>query len=167
MGCLCCVVEQTFRVTTVSTDSGVYDPTATVYNLSVANHHTYYVLAGNTPVLVHNCGGGPINTNAEGIDHALQRHFSTGEQSAGKSLFDDSEMPHQLAAQAEGTPFAFRQNNGRVQPVVPDAGRQIGGDRTTGNATRTYTVAAEANGDMVTMFQGLPGTLGTPIRCCC
>jgi hypothetical protein len=28
-------------------------------------------------------------------------------------------------------------------------------------------VVAEANGDMVTMFQGLPGTLGTPIRCCC
>ncbi len=28
----------------------------TAYNLSVANLHTYYVLAGNTPVLVHNTG---------------------------------------------------------------------------------------------------------------
>ncbi|MDK0520034.1 polymorphic toxin-type HINT domain-containing protein [Streptomyces sp. ML-6] len=27
----------------------------TVYNLTVANFHTYYVLAGSTPVLVHNC----------------------------------------------------------------------------------------------------------------
>ncbi len=27
-------------------------------NLTVANIHTYYVLAGTTPVLVHNCGGG-------------------------------------------------------------------------------------------------------------
>jgi hypothetical protein len=26
-------------------------------NLTVADLHTYYVLAGNTPVLVHNCGG--------------------------------------------------------------------------------------------------------------
>ncbi|MGE6955068.1 polymorphic toxin-type HINT domain-containing protein [Staphylococcus capitis] len=27
------------------------------YNLSVAGIHTYYVLAGDTPILVHNCGG--------------------------------------------------------------------------------------------------------------
>ncbi|SCF30097.1 intein C-terminal splicing region/intein N-terminal splicing region/RHS repeat-associated core domain-containing protein [Micromonospora chokoriensis] len=31
---------------------------ATVHNLTVANTHTYYVIAGTTPVLVHNCGGG-------------------------------------------------------------------------------------------------------------
>ncbi|MFF4299679.1 polymorphic toxin-type HINT domain-containing protein [Streptomyces vinaceus] len=30
---------------------------ATVHNLTVADLHTYYVLAGATPVLVHNCGG--------------------------------------------------------------------------------------------------------------
>ncbi|MCH0568561.1 ricin-type beta-trefoil lectin domain protein [Streptomyces sp. MUM 136J] len=29
--------------------------TATVHNLTVGDVHTYYVLAGNTPVLVHNC----------------------------------------------------------------------------------------------------------------
>ncbi|MCG5465869.1 ricin-type beta-trefoil lectin domain protein [Micromonospora sp. MED01] len=29
---------------------------ATVHNLTVANTHTYYVLAGTMPVLVHNCG---------------------------------------------------------------------------------------------------------------
>ncbi|TDC73098.1 polymorphic toxin-type HINT domain-containing protein, partial [Streptomyces hainanensis] len=32
--------------------------TTTVHNLTVAADHTYYVLAGATPVLVHNCGGG-------------------------------------------------------------------------------------------------------------
>jgi RHS repeat-associated protein len=37
-----------------------------VYNLSIDTAHTYYALAGNTPVLVHNCGGsvvrhGPMN----------------------------------------------------------------------------------------------------------
>ncbi|MBG0855073.1 ricin-type beta-trefoil lectin domain protein [Streptomyces spinoverrucosus] len=31
---------------------------ATVHNLTVSNLHTYYVLAGATPVLVHNCGEG-------------------------------------------------------------------------------------------------------------
>nr|WP_158647538.1 polymorphic toxin type 30 domain-containing protein [Actinoplanes sp. ATCC 53533] len=30
---------------------------AAVHNLTVSDLHTYYVLAGNTPVLVHNCGG--------------------------------------------------------------------------------------------------------------
>ncbi|MGW1642561.1 polymorphic toxin-type HINT domain-containing protein [Streptomyces lavendulae] len=30
---------------------------ATVHNLTVADLHTYYVLAGAAPVLVHNCGG--------------------------------------------------------------------------------------------------------------
>ncbi|MFJ8665577.1 ricin-type beta-trefoil lectin domain protein [Streptomyces sp. NPDC093600] len=30
---------------------------ATVHNLTVSDLHTYYVLAGATPVLVHNCGG--------------------------------------------------------------------------------------------------------------
>ncbi|MFF4155901.1 polymorphic toxin-type HINT domain-containing protein [Streptomyces sp. NPDC001678] len=33
--------------------------TASVNNLTVADLHTYYVLAGGTPLLVHNCGGGP------------------------------------------------------------------------------------------------------------
>ncbi|MCZ9348131.1 HINT domain-containing protein, partial [Streptomyces sp. TRM76130] len=31
---------------------------ATVHNLTVSDLHTYYVLAGATPVSVHNCGGG-------------------------------------------------------------------------------------------------------------
>ncbi|WP_158754718.1 ricin-type beta-trefoil lectin domain protein [Streptomyces sp. NRRL F-2580] len=33
-------------------------PRSTVHNLTIADLHTYYVLAGATPVLVHNCGGG-------------------------------------------------------------------------------------------------------------
>ncbi|MEU2155053.1 polymorphic toxin-type HINT domain-containing protein [Streptomyces sp. NPDC019396] len=32
--------------------------TATVYNLTVDELHTYYALAGNTATLVHNCGRG-------------------------------------------------------------------------------------------------------------
>ncbi|GAA5178696.1 polymorphic toxin-type HINT domain-containing protein [Rugosimonospora acidiphila] len=37
----------------VSTDA--YTLTTTVYNLTIDGVHTYYVLAGDTPVLVHNC----------------------------------------------------------------------------------------------------------------
>lgn len=38
---------------------------ATVHNLTVANIHTYYVVAGNTPVLVHNCNGSTNSHNAD------------------------------------------------------------------------------------------------------
>ncbi|WP_326557205.1 polymorphic toxin-type HINT domain-containing protein [Micromonospora sp. NBC_01796] len=38
-------------------DIAAYGALATVYNLTVEDIHTYYVVAGNTPVLVHNCGG--------------------------------------------------------------------------------------------------------------
>ncbi|TDC41445.1 ricin-type beta-trefoil lectin domain protein [Micromonospora sp. KC213] len=52
-------------------------PQARVHNLTVANTHTYYVVAGNTPVLVHNCGGldwtkAKIQTN--GVD-AVEKHL--------------------------------------------------------------------------------------------
>jgi RHS repeat-associated protein len=43
----------TATVTAVHTHPGV----ATMRDLTIANTHTYYVIAGNTPVLVHNCGG--------------------------------------------------------------------------------------------------------------
>lgn len=35
---------------------------ATVRNLTVERDHTYYVLAGNTPVLVHNCDIGTLHS---------------------------------------------------------------------------------------------------------
>lgn len=48
---------------------------ATVRNLIVATVHTYYVLAGDTPVLVHNCGGGFKNgVSADEIDD-INRSF--------------------------------------------------------------------------------------------
>ncbi len=36
---------------------------AAAYDLTVDGLHTYYVLAGNTPVLVHNDGGGGLQDN--------------------------------------------------------------------------------------------------------
>ncbi|WP_405958962.1 polymorphic toxin-type HINT domain-containing protein [Streptomyces sp. NBC_00868] len=52
--------------TTLRTDEGTaatiaqtrtYRAVNETYNLTIADLHTYYVLAGATPVLVHNCGG--------------------------------------------------------------------------------------------------------------
>ncbi|MFE7838443.1 polymorphic toxin-type HINT domain-containing protein [Streptomyces sp. NPDC057474] len=54
-------------------------PLATVYNLSVSNVHTYYVLAGSEPVLVHNCSVSP---------HQLERTESLG-GAADRKIVDD------------------------------------------------------------------------------
>ncbi|GGM29568.1 ricin-type beta-trefoil lectin domain protein [Micromonospora yangpuensis] len=43
---------------------------ATVHNLTTTNTHTYHVLAGTTPVLVHNCGGREsLSDNSYEWDH--------------------------------------------------------------------------------------------------
>jgi hypothetical protein len=69
---------------------------ATAYNLTVDDIHTYYVLAGETPVLVHNCGGGP---GRDLIDGDAQYHIITGNRTggghkwpgqAGKTVFPSS-----------------------------------------------------------------------------
>ncbi|MFJ2416133.1 LamG-like jellyroll fold domain-containing protein [Streptomyces brevispora] len=43
---------------TVVIDTKAYTASRTTYDLSIDGLHTYYVLAGETPVLVHNCGPG-------------------------------------------------------------------------------------------------------------
>jgi RHS repeat-associated protein len=47
-------------------------PSTTVHNLTVANLHTYYVLAGATPVLVHNCGGARFEVDSSGVASDLE-----------------------------------------------------------------------------------------------
>ncbi|MGH9895887.1 MAG: polymorphic toxin-type HINT domain-containing protein, partial [bacterium] len=49
--------------------------TTTVHNLTIADIHTYYVLAGNTPVLVHNCNG-ISGWTQHGADQAAARGIS-------------------------------------------------------------------------------------------
>jgi RHS repeat-associated protein len=65
---------------------------ATAYNLTVNNLHTYYVLAGKTPVLVHNCGnsnyeaGGKHGSTARGS----VRGTNSAEPSNGQGALDNS-----------------------------------------------------------------------------
>jgi hypothetical protein len=84
---------------------------AAAYNLTVADLHTYYVLAGNTPVLVHNTNGcwpglDDLSASAArpakgGLTHAgreYQKHMGRGElpkvpgkqlDTAGQDYLDD------------------------------------------------------------------------------
>ncbi|GLH99934.1 polymorphic toxin-type HINT domain-containing protein [Phytohabitans aurantiacus] len=50
----------------------VYGAIATVHNLTVRDIHTYYVIAGKTPVLVHNCGDGLLHPGRNGADDSPQ-----------------------------------------------------------------------------------------------
>ncbi len=94
------------RVITVRTHPGSAD----MYNLTVQQLHTYYVLAGATPVLVHNssCGGGlevlrdwssqrfqfgnqQFLLDRAGMTHILERHapdYWDGSVKAQQSFFD-------------------------------------------------------------------------------
>ncbi|MEU9625181.1 hypothetical protein, partial [Streptomyces sp. NPDC048155] len=47
-------------------DAKAYTAHRTTYDLSIDGLHTYYVLAGATPVLVHNCGNGAESPAFEG-----------------------------------------------------------------------------------------------------
>jgi hypothetical protein len=49
--------------TVVITGNRAFTKHARTYNLTVDDLHTYYVLAGQTPVLVHNSGAGPDPTS--------------------------------------------------------------------------------------------------------
>lgn len=52
-----------------------------VHNLTVAKDHTYYVLVGTVPVLVHNCGGeGPLDHVALGMRDSDLKGFSDNVQ---------------------------------------------------------------------------------------
>ncbi|MFJ2558274.1 MULTISPECIES: polymorphic toxin-type HINT domain-containing protein [unclassified Streptomyces] len=58
-------------------------PDETVYNLTVGDLHTYYVLAGATPVLVHNCNENIIS-NADGFDNSAElSQVATGDVYSG------------------------------------------------------------------------------------
>ena len=77
-----------------------------------------------------------------------------GLQSAGKSLFGAGENVSALTRAAESvTPVL--QRGGNFERIV-NAGRVIGVDRVTGQATSKYTVITNAAGELVTMFPGKP-----------
>ncbi|MFD0350884.1 polymorphic toxin-type HINT domain-containing protein [Kitasatospora aburaviensis] len=136
------------------------------YNLTVRDLHTYYVLAGNTPVLVHNSGGLCAGEDAYRIDeHVKPRHTSSGDKTDGKSIFNDGEDLYVLARGSDGKIGQYQSNTGRIQYVV-DAGRIIGTDK-NGLPTRFYTIIRTARpemyetdyldfGDLVTMHPGTP-----------
>jgi hypothetical protein len=92
-----------------------------------------------------------IKVTWKGLLHVIQRH-SGG--MAGKSFFGDSAAVTGLVKAAEAVAPAAQAGGNFVRIV--DAGRTIGTDVTTGQATSIYTVITNKAGELVTAFPGRP-----------
>ncbi|MFG3714378.1 polymorphic toxin-type HINT domain-containing protein [Micromonospora sp. NPDC047730] len=105
-----------------------YQRNLTVHNLTVANVHTFYVLAGDTPVLVHNCAmkrgakalkGIKVPNSYEGLDiaHVRRNHVLGGAGvTSGKDLW-----PAKITdAELESIARAALRNNPRVVGYDPE-----------------------------------------------
>jgi RHS repeat-associated protein len=85
--------------TATATVTGVrnYHATATTYDLTIANLHTYYVEAGDTPVLVHNCDvvGHPSACTCDtgGVPKVRNGALAGGEHPKTGVPFDDNGFP--------------------------------------------------------------------------
>ncbi|MFF9635483.1 polymorphic toxin-type HINT domain-containing protein, partial [Streptomyces bacillaris] len=95
-----------------------YSLAATTYNLSVAEVHTYYVLAGNTPVLVHNSDGwcGIWQSEFDSLPRGKQGHVrEMPDERAMRDAFErwtaDAE---QLPARGPKIPDVYRLEDGTV-----------------------------------------------------
>jgi RHS repeat-associated protein len=55
-----------------------------VHNLTIHHTHTYYVIAGTTPVLVHNCGGARFAVDSNGVATDLDSNPLRGTQYTDK-----------------------------------------------------------------------------------
>jgi RHS repeat-associated protein len=100
-------------------------------------------------------GRAGITATEERLTHVLERHFPGGAESAGKSLFNAGEDVSALMRGAESVNPVAQKVGTNFQRVV-HAGRIIGVDRTTGQATAVYTVITYSAGNMVAMFPGMP-----------
>ncbi|MFF6811836.1 polymorphic toxin-type HINT domain-containing protein [Streptomyces sp. NPDC012403] len=92
---------------------------ATVHNLTVTDLHTYYVLAGDLPVLVHNSGGGPDVTGIQNLhgmslddahDYLESKGFTLNSWSDGKG----GKGGYMTYRGSDGSKITIRDTDGRV-----------------------------------------------------
>ncbi|MGW0819710.1 ricin-type beta-trefoil lectin domain protein [Streptomyces sp. NPDC002845] len=99
----------------------------TVHNLTISDHHTYYVLAGQTPVLVHNCGG---RVKSADWHHIFNRH-SASSRHPGKSKFMTDNTSTIRSQVEEALKYGTRKPNGLKGGHLHeyDFGKTVGYDR--------------------------------------
>nr|WP_238362171.1 polymorphic toxin-type HINT domain-containing protein [Actinopolymorpha pittospori] len=115
--------------------------TDTAYNLTIANIHTYYVLAGRTAVLVHNDGGFDWEKGLED----LKKGWDPGD-------LDDDGYHAPRGNQAENKEFkgAMREVERSLGRQITPAERRSLHDRITGQGYDFHRIVEEGKG----MFGG-------------
>ncbi|QSB13578.1 hypothetical protein JQS43_18590 [Natronosporangium hydrolyticum] len=102
------------------TSTEQYTTTADVYNLTVADIHTYYVIAGDTPILVHNC-----NTWS-GSNRLAEKHKKHGTEMGAQSEREYAEGAIDLTCLCDGgRPGVVRRTNsvsGKTYHYDPQTG---------------------------------------------
>ncbi|MCF6526090.1 DNRLRE domain-containing protein [Streptomyces sp. JJ36] len=108
-----------------------------VYNLTIADTHTYYVLAGETPVLVHNTNA-PIGCGLNGEPIYDIPAGSSGGPGAGQRIPADMLRDYNIGVNADPslpTPLCSYCRTNPAQAVDHVEPRVRGGDLTDANTT--------------------------------
>ncbi|MCW3844991.1 polymorphic toxin-type HINT domain-containing protein [Micromonospora yasonensis] len=100
-----------------------------VHNLTVEGIHTYYVFAGNTPVLVHNCGSGTRDGAGMSDDELLQAAQDLRDEFA-QSVTGKKYSPASVTAgyNVETRQFAAGHSTGNGNCAEVCVINQLGGD---------------------------------------
>ncbi|MCA2217520.1 polymorphic toxin-type HINT domain-containing protein [Jidongwangia harbinensis] len=130
------------------------DEVTTVFNLTVAGMHTYYVAAGNTPLLVHNANCVPAMLDEASEKYVKEKHVTGGPKvEDSKGVFDDTVDLDDLVDEANKCPCNGPNKDGHYEreakadkPVgrtSKDSGAQI---------TSCYMVVQDRWGGVRTMY---------------
>jgi hypothetical protein len=112
---------------------------ALVFNLEVGFTHTYTVLAGQTPFVVHNCNDASIS--GKGLAHIMKGHGALA-TAAGKSRFNTHNVGNikKIVAQVVKKGNRLSNPNGKGHLHELDFGRKIGTDKRGHSVTRVRVV---------------------------
>jgi hypothetical protein len=106
-------------------------------NLTVDRIHTYYVLAGNTPVLVHNCGGAAagwagkadfsdIKTMSKKFDaHAADFGIVGNRNKANLGAYETAMRDHMTAPGTKIYRFNYRGQGPAVGFIDPSTNKMV------------------------------------------
>ncbi|MGW7433212.1 HYD1 signature containing ADP-ribosyltransferase family protein [Streptomyces sp. NPDC054861] len=132
--------------------------TATVHNLTVADAHTYYVLAGATPVLVHNCGEA-----AKAASDGPQSLYHYTNEAGHDGIISSGEMRPSLKA---NNPKDARYGDGQyltdIQPGTKTLGQLSAAFLRVPWAGRKFTHYIEIDVRGLDVVEGRPGVFVIP-----
>ncbi|GAA2523167.1 hypothetical protein GCM10010201_21830 [Pilimelia columellifera subsp. columellifera] len=122
---------------------------AKVYNLTVDGLHTYHVLAGNTPILVHNCGDEIFHPGRNGADDSPQDWIPRS--SMGRSGSNLAEGNHHFVVMPDKSVRTFHES---IWDTAPGAGHT---SLSRGNGVIAAGTFDVGPGGMITRFDNFSG----------